>query len=123
MGYQPPPLRAFELIKKVAWALLLLTIPRLSDRSKVRLGASYLHLYIRAVMQGGDLSSGKSEPGGNQQERFATISRKPQRITITVSHSVHEALVEESFIQGRSLSNLASFWLEQQAEVARKRSS
>jgi hypothetical protein len=89
----------------------------------VRFVAGYLHLYSRAVMQGGNFSSGKSDQGGNQQERFATISRKPQRITITVSHSIHEALVEESFIQGRSLSNLASFWLEQQAELARRRAN
>ena len=74
-------------------------------------------------MQSRNFSSGKSDPGGNQQERLGHISRKPQRITITVSHYVHEALVEESLSQGRSLSNLASFWLEQQAELARRRSS
>jgi hypothetical protein len=54
-------------------------------------------------------------------ERMAYSSRKPQRITITVSHFVHEALVVESLAQGRSLSNLASFWLEQQALLARRR--
>jgi predicted HicB family RNase H-like nuclease len=74
-------------------------------------------------MQSRNFSSGKSGQGGNQQERLGSISRKPQRITITVSHSVHEALVEESFQQGRSLSNLASFWLEQQADLARKRAN
>jgi hypothetical protein len=62
-------------------------------------------------------------PDSNQKERFGSSSRKPQRITITVSHSVHEALVEESFSQGRSLSNLASFWLEQQAQLASRRAS
>jgi hypothetical protein len=70
-------------------------------------------------MQSRNFSSGEPGPGGNEQERLGYSSRKPQRITITVSHSVHEALVEESFSQGRSLSNLASFWLEQQAEAAR----
>lgn len=89
----------------------------------MRFGASYLHLHSRAVMQSRNFSSGMSDQGGNQQDRLGNISRKPQRITITVSHSVHEALVEESFQQGRSLSNLASFWLEQQAELARRRSS
>jgi hypothetical protein len=74
-------------------------------------------------MQIRNFSSGEPAPGGNQQQRLGYSSRKPQRITITVSHSVHEALVEESLTQGRSLSNLASFWLEQQTELARRRSS
>jgi hypothetical protein len=68
-------------------------------------------------------SSGKPSPDKRQRERLGYSSRKPQRITITVSHCVHEVLVEESLSQGRSLSNLASFWLEQQAELARRRSS
>ncbi len=85
--------------------------------------AKYPYIDSRAVIQSRNFSSGKSDQGGNQQKRLGTISRKPQRITITVSHYVHEALVEESFIQGRSLSNLASFWLEQQAELTRRRSS
>ena len=58
--------------------------------------------------------------GASSAERKACGTRKPQRITITVAHSVHEALVEESLCQGRSLSNLASFWLEQQAALVRK---
>jgi hypothetical protein len=41
-------------------------------------------------------------------------TRKPQRVTITVPYRVYEALVKESDYQGRSLSNLASVWLEQQ---------
>jgi predicted HicB family RNase H-like nuclease len=85
----------------------------------VRLGASYLYLDSRAAMQSRNFSSRNPGLGGNPQERLGYSSRKPQRITITVSHSVHEALVEESLSQGRSLSNLASFWLEQQAEAAR----
>jgi len=85
----------------------------------VRLGASYRYLESRAAMQSPNFSSRNSGLGGNQQEPLGYSSRKPQRITITVSHSVHEALVEESLSQGRSLSNLASFWLEQQAEAAR----
>lgn len=53
---------------------------------------------------------GASQPG----------SRKPQRISITIPWSVYEALVKESARQGRSLSNLASFWMEQQAEQCRR---
>lgn len=89
------------------------------DVKGVRLVASYLYVESRAVMQSRNFSSGNSGLGASQKERLGYSSRKPQRITITVSHSVHEALVEESFSQGRSLSNLASFWLEQQADAAR----
>jgi hypothetical protein len=74
-------------------------------------------------MQSRNFSSGNSDQAGNQQDRLGNIRRKPQRITITVSHYVHEALVAESVYQGRSLSNLASFWLEQQADLSRRRSS
>jgi hypothetical protein len=45
--------------------------------------------------------------------RYST--RKPQRVTITVPYRVYAALVKESDDQGRSLSNLASVWLEQQS--------
>jgi YD repeat-containing protein len=39
--------------------------------------------------------------------------RRPQRITITVSWDLHRKLVERSDAEGRSLSNLASFVMEQ----------
>lgn len=42
--------------------------------------------------------------------------RKPQRLTITVSWSVYQELLNASDAQGRSLSNLAAYWLERQAE-------
>ena len=74
-------------------------------------------------MQSRNSSSGEPGLGDNKQERLGNISRKPQRISITVSQSVHEALGEESFAQGRSLSNLASFWLERQAELTRRRAN
>lgn len=45
--------------------------------------------------------------------------RRPLRITITVSWSVYAALVAASDQQGRSLSNLAAYWLERQAESPR----
>jgi len=64
--------------------------------------------------------AGKPVPDSHPEERLGYISRKPQRISITVSHSVHEALVEESLFQGRSLSNLASYWLEQRATLVDK---
>ena len=48
-------------------------------------------------------------------------SRKPQRITITVSWSVYQSLIETSDHQGRSLSNTAAYWLERQAELQKDR--
>jgi predicted HicB family RNase H-like nuclease len=63
-------------------------------------------------------SPGELAVDRQQQELRGISCRKPQRITITVSHSVHQALMEESLHQGRSLSNLASVWLEQQAALA-----
>jgi hypothetical protein len=38
--------------------------------------------------------------------------RKPVRITITVPHSTHSALADRSDQEGRSLSNLAAYILE-----------
>lgn len=40
------------------------------------------------------------------------LSRRPQRLTITVSHSVAQHLIEQSNDQGRSISNLAAYLLE-----------
>ena len=57
----------------------------------------------------------------NQAPSTAGIySRKPQRITITVSWSVYQSLIETSDHQGRSLSNTAAYWLERQAELQKQ---
>jgi len=40
------------------------------------------------------------------------LSRRPQRLTITVSHAVANQLIEQSNDQGRSISNLAAYLLE-----------
>jgi hypothetical protein len=45
----------------------------------------------------------------------ASHSQKPQRVTITVPYRLYEVLLQESAHQGRSLSNLASYWLEAQS--------
>lgn len=47
---------------------------------------------------------------------LAIASRSPKRVTITVPHHVYETLISESDFQGRSVSNLAAFWLELQIE-------
>jgi hypothetical protein len=49
------------------------------------------------------------------------VMRKPQRITITLSWSMYQALVKESRLQGRSISNLACFWLERHYAMAKSR--
>lgn len=39
--------------------------------------------------------------------------RHPRRISVTVSYAVHEALVARSNAEGRSVSNLCAFLLEE----------
>ena len=41
------------------------------------------------------------------------LLRQPRRLSITVSASVHQSLLDHSGQQGRSLSNLAAYLLEQ----------
>jgi hypothetical protein len=53
-------------------------------------------------------------PGKTALTAVNYSTRKPQRVTITVPYRVYAALLQESDCQGRSLSNLASVWLEQQ---------
>ena len=50
---------------------------------------------------------------------IAINTRSPKRLTITVPHHVYDALISESDYQGRSVSNLAAFWLELQIESSR----
>ena len=38
--------------------------------------------------------------------------RKPQRICVTLPHATHEQLIQLSLTQGRSISNLAAYFLE-----------
>ena len=42
-------------------------------------------------------------------------TRRPQRITITVPWQLYQRLIQISDQQGRSLSNLACYWLERQS--------
>ncbi len=43
---------------------------------------------------------------------MTVLQRKPHRITITISDHVYQLLLGGSDVQGRSLSNLAAFLLE-----------
>jgi hypothetical protein len=45
-------------------------------------------------------------------ERFRVLQRQPKRISITLSYHVHEALLTRSEEEGRSVSNLCAFLLE-----------
>ena len=49
---------------------------------------------------------------------MAIRSRQPVRITITVSHALYNYLGQRSHEEGRSMSNLAAFILENTAEKA-----
>ena len=42
-------------------------------------------------------------------------TRRPKRITITVPWQLYQRLIDISDAQGRSLSNLACYWLERQS--------
>lgn len=45
-------------------------------------------------------------------ERLRVLQRQPRRISITLSYYVHEALLSRSEEEGRSVSNLCAFLLE-----------
>lgn len=45
--------------------------------------------------------------------RMNLVTKSPKRITITIPYSTFQAIVERSNEEGRSLSNLAAFILEQ----------
>ena len=45
-------------------------------------------------------------------ERLHVLQRQPRRISITLSYYVHEALLSRSEEEGRSVSNLCAFLLE-----------
>jgi len=57
--------------------------------------------------------------GPQAMTSIAINTRSPKRLTITVPHHVYDTLISESDYQGRSVSNLAAFWLELQMENSR----
>ena len=48
-----------------------------------------------------------------QQPVLGTLQKTPKRITITVPFAILNELIERSGYEGRSMSNLAAFLLEQ----------
>lgn len=51
--------------------------------------------------------------------RSVSAMRKPQRLTITVPWRLYQELIQQSNEEGRSLSSLASYWLELQSTQQR----
>lgn len=45
-------------------------------------------------------------------DRLRVMQRQPRRISITLSYHVHQALLDRSEEEGRSVSNLCAFLLE-----------
>ena len=45
--------------------------------------------------------------------RIRVLQRQPKRVSITLSHNVHDALLTRSEDEGRSVSNLCAFLLEE----------
>ena len=45
-------------------------------------------------------------------DKLRILQRQPRRISITLSYNVHEALIKRSDEEGRSVSNLCAFLLE-----------
>jgi hypothetical protein len=58
------------------------------------------------------LESSMTEASRPAADRMAVLRRKPQRISITISQSTYERLVSRSDLEGRSVSNLAAYLLE-----------
>lgn len=46
-------------------------------------------------------------------DRIRVMQRQPRRISITLSHNVHEDLLNRSELEGRSVSNLCAYLLEE----------
>ncbi|MFM7550934.1 MAG: ribbon-helix-helix domain-containing protein [Cyanobacteriota bacterium] len=53
---------------------------------------------------------------------LSPLFRKPKRISITISYRLYSELVERSLREGRSISNLASFLLEDEIGALQVRS-
>lgn len=52
------------------------------------------------------------EPATPPMDRLSMLRRKPQRISITISQSTYDRLISRSDQEGRSISNLAAYLLE-----------
>ena len=53
-------------------------------------------------------------------ESLSVLQRHPRRISISLSHALHEALLSRSDNEGRSVSNLCAYLLEHALEAERR---
>lgn len=67
-----------------------------------------------------DLASSRDRALWQRRQGLALASRRPRKISVTVPQAVYETLLQQSEDQGRSLSSLASYWLQVQASRAQK---
>jgi hypothetical protein len=51
---------------------------------------------------------------------LSVLQRHPRRISISLSHALHEALLSRSDNEGRSVSNLCAYLLEHALEAERR---
>lgn len=56
-------------------------------------------------------------------DRFRVMQRQPKRISVTLSYRVHELLLTRSEEEGRSVSNLCAYLLEDSLEKNNKEMS
>ena len=52
-------------------------------------------------------------PVSSNKPRFELMQRSPMRLSVTVPHRLYQMLQERSDLEGRSMSNLAAYMLEQ----------
>lgn len=53
------------------------------------------------------------EPHAMDHQAFNRLTRKPRRMTITLPDKIFQGLAERSYREGRSMSNLSAYLLEQ----------
>jgi hypothetical protein len=75
---------------------------------------AFLLIQLLMTSDPGKSLSSSMENGSKPLGRLGHLTRKPQRISITIPYGLYQALIQASDYQGRSLSNLASFLLEEQ---------
>lgn len=83
----------------------------------VKTGQKVVLLRRRWHMQRCDIEFDKTNPrhfmrSETMNDRLRVLQRQPRRISITLSYHVHEALLSRSENEGRSVSNLCAFLLE-----------
>ena len=118
-----PPKRSAPATATKIWLLnrlaqpTRLKLPNPGDHNSQRLDAScYWSSHLASMSRTSAAATNEPAADSPAKASLKTGSRKVPRISITVSQSIHDLMIQECTSQGRSLSNLASFWIKQQAE-------